>query len=119
MLIDVLRGRKRRAERLRELLLGGHILASCAVTEAEVFAGMRAGEEQATERLTASLRYYDLVPAAARLAGRLKHDWTRRGKTLSLADCLIAAAALHYRLTLMTDNVKHYPMPELEVRRPG
>ena len=34
---------------------------------------------------------------------------------LSLADVTIAAVAMVNRLALATDNVKHYPMPELEI----
>ena len=48
-------------------------------------------------------------------AGRIKYEWARKGHSLSLADVLIAATALHYGLTLITDNVKHFPMPELSV----
>jgi predicted nucleic acid-binding protein len=50
---------------------------------------------------------------AARLAGELKRDYSKKGKTLSIPDTLIAATALHNRLTLLTDNAKDFPMKEL------
>ena len=63
------------------------------------------------------MRYYDIVPEVARNAGRLKYEWGRRGVTLSLADSLIAAVVLHYGLLLITDNEKHFPMPEITLHR--
>jgi len=51
----------------------------------------------------------------ARLAGLLKRDYGRKGTTLSVADTTIAAVALVHELTLMTDNVKDFPMKDLSL----
>jgi predicted nucleic acid-binding protein len=51
--------------------------------------------------------------AIAQQAAALLYHWRRRGKTLSLADTTIAAVAIHHDLVLLTDNEKHFPMPEL------
>jgi predicted nucleic acid-binding protein len=40
----------------------------------------------------------------------------RKGLTLSLPDVTIAAVAIARRLTLLTDNKKHFPMSELSMR---
>ncbi len=93
------------------------MLASCPVTIAEVFAGMREHEAVMTGRLMSSLRFFETTADVARSAGRLKSRWARRGRTLSLPDVLIAATALHYGLHLITDNEKHFPMPELVLHR--
>jgi predicted nucleic acid-binding protein len=37
----------------------------------------------------------------------------KKGTTLALADVTIAAVAIVHGLTLITDNVKHFPMKEL------
>jgi predicted nucleic acid-binding protein len=60
------------------------------------------------------LEYYEVTWEIARLAGVLKRDYSRRGITLALADATIAAVALTHRLTLITDNVRHYPMRDLQ-----
>ncbi len=117
VLIDALNGKRNRARALRGLVEDGHMLASSAVTVAEIHAGMHDSEEAATSNLIGRLRYYDIVPEVARNAGRLKYEWGRRGATLSLADTLIAAVALHYGLLLITDNEKHFPMPEITFYR--
>lgn len=115
VIVDALNGKRGRETRLFDLLAAGHLLASCAVTTAEVYAGMRPSEEHLTSAFLSSLRYYDAPFEVARLAGRFRYDWARKGKTLSLADTLIAATALHYDLTLITDNVRHFPMPQLRL----
>jgi predicted nucleic acid-binding protein len=50
-------------------------------------------------------------------AGLLKREWAAKGVTLSVADCLIAAAAIAHGCTLITDNIKDFPMKELSLSR--
>jgi predicted nucleic acid-binding protein len=114
VLIDVLRSRQRRRELLAELARGGHSLATTALNVAEVFAGMRPEEQKQTEALLDVLDCYALTRTAGQLAGTLKNKWARRGRTLTLADAIVAAVALEQGCTLMTDNRKDFPMPELQ-----
>jgi len=74
---------------------------------------LRSKEEPATEEFLRSLEYYHLTWPVARLAGLLKRDYGRKGTTLTAADTTIAAVALVHELTLMTDNIKDFPMKEL------
>ena len=76
---------------------------------------MRPGEEASTEALLDGLECLDLTGSAARLGGKLKYQWSKRGQTVSLADALIAAIALEARCVLLTDNRKDFPMPELQL----
>ena len=115
VLLDVLRARQNRRSMLAELVAGGHILATAAINVGEVYAGMRIGEETRTEAFLSSLDCYPMTAAIARRAGSLKRAWAQKGKTLSLADMIIAATALEHRLALMTDNRKDFPLPELNI----
>ena len=115
VIIDVLNGKRDRQTLLAELLRAGNTLGCCAVNVTEVYASMRTSEADLTGEFMSSLEYYDITRPIARKAGRLKRDWARKGKRLSLADVTIAAVAMVNRLALATDNVKHYPMPELEI----
>jgi hypothetical protein len=54
-----------------------------------------------------------MTAAIARRAGSLKSAWAQKGKTLSLADMIVAATVLEHGLALMTDNRKDFPLPEL------
>jgi predicted nucleic acid-binding protein len=38
-----------------------------------------------------------------------------KGTTLNLGDVIIAAVAIHYEVTLLTGNVKDFPMKELSL----
>jgi predicted nucleic acid-binding protein len=98
---------------VRRILDAGGMLAGCAVTLAEVRAGMRPHEEDATLRLLESLRYLHLSPRGALLAGKWRADFRAQGVTLSIADCLVGATAVEHAATLVTDNVAHYPQPEV------
>jgi predicted nucleic acid-binding protein len=115
VLIDLLNGRRQRMTFVRNLLEQGHRLASCAVTVAEVYAGMLPGEAEATGGLLSGLEYFATSQSTAQRAGRLKASWAKKGHTLGLPDVLIAAVALEHGLTLATDNRKHFPMPELKI----
>ena len=113
VLIDALRFREGRRELLAELARAGHTLATSALNVAEVYAGMRPGEESQTEAFLRALDCYELSWSTGRLAGNLKREWGGKGRTLSLSDTIVAAVALEHGCVLMTDNQKHFPMPEL------
>lgn len=115
ILIDVLNGRKNRPVHLAELLSEGHILACCPINVTEVYAGMRANEESGTEALLRSLQYFPITFEAAQLAGVLKRDYSKKGKTLNIADATIAAVAIENNLSLITDNARDFPMRELQL----
>ena len=114
VLIDVLRLRRGRRELLAELARRGHRLATTALNVAELYAGMRPEEEARTEEFLDLLDCYALTAAAGRLAGSLKYKYARKGRTLTLADTIVAAIAMEERCTLMTDNRKDFPIPELD-----
>lgn len=113
VLIDTLNDKLNRKALLMELVEAGHILACCPINIAEVYAGMRPKEEPATRQLLDSLEYYTISREAARRAGELKREYMRKGTTVRLTDLMIAAVAIEEHLTLITDNVKDFPMREL------
>jgi len=114
VVIDILRGRADRVAGVQRLLGVGD-LAACAITVAEVRSGMRPKEETATLALLKSLRFLDLSAEGSLKAGSWRAGYRTTGVTLSLADCLVAATAVEHAATLVTDNVSHYPQPELVI----
>ena len=114
IIIDAINGKKGRHELLLDLVeRQGHLLACCPINVAEVFAGMRPKEENRTKTLLGSLQLFPITFPVAELAGLLKRNYSRKGTTLSLPDTMVAAVAIHNHLTLITENVKHFPMQEL------
>ena len=115
VIIDVLNGRGNRRELLEKLLQGGNLLACCSINVAEIYAGVRPKEELLTQFFLKSLDYLEISWEIARSGGSFKRDYARKGITLTLADALIAAAAIHHGCSLITDNVKDFPMKELNI----
>src|SRR4029077_10986435 len=110
-IIDVLNNQRKRLAIMKDLIAQQHELACCAINVAEVYAGMRAPETEKTEALLRSLEYVPIGWEASRLAGHLRQEWARKGKTFLLADMIIVAVCLTETLTLVTDNRKDFAMP--------
>ncbi len=115
VIIDTINGKRNRDQLLKNLVLQGNLLACCSINITEVYAGMRPHEESRTADLLHSLQYYAVSWPIARLAGLLKRDHVRKGISLATTDVTIAAVAIHHQLTLITDNLKHHPMKELNI----
>jgi len=113
ILIHFLRGRREAKDFLSSLLDRSQILCS-SITVAEIFAGIRPGEEEKTRALVDNLLVLDVTREVAERAGQYRR--TIRGQALELDDCLIAAAAFIHQSVLATGNGKHYPMRDIEVR---
>ena len=115
MLVDALRNRRSRWELLTRLVQEGHELCTTVLNVAEIYGGMRASEEKGTEAFLAGFLYFGLEPHAARAAGNFKAQWARRGTTLAIVDCAIAAVAIQEHCVVATDNRRDFPMPELQL----
>ncbi len=115
VIIDALNNKRGRRDLLLGLVKQGHLLACCPINVTEVYAALRAKEEEATEEFLRSLEHYHVTWPVARLAGLLKRDHGRKGQTLTVADATIAAVALIHQLALMTDNGKDFPMKDLSL----
>lgn len=93
-----------------------HELSVSILTVAELAAGW--SQKEATLFLA---QLYDLVKripiseSIAELAGSLRYQYKQKGHTISLPDAIIAATAITNGYTLVTRNIKDYPMPELHL----
>ncbi len=85
------------------------------MTRLEIVRGMQEREREETFDLLDTLETVPMTSEIADLAGELIRSWRGRGISLSDADAIIAASAVHRGLALVTTNAKHFPMPELIV----
>jgi predicted nucleic acid-binding protein len=115
VLIDALRSRRGRRQWLAGLVRAGHTLATSALNLAEVYAGMRPEEEAPTKAFLNALECHAITASVAETAGKLKRQWAQKGRTLTLADAMVAAVALEQDSPLATDNRKDFPMPRLQL----
>jgi hypothetical protein len=115
VLIDLLRGRPGAASRLSALRWQGDRPCVCAVNVEEVARGLRPAEEADARRLFAGLRLAPLGRDEGWRAGEWRRQHAASVRTLTQADCLIAAAAAGLGGRLATGNPKHFPMQGLTV----
>ena len=115
IIVDVLRKRNDRRLLIEHLLEQGQPLASCPITLTEIYAGMRPHEENTTRAFMKSLVFLSVTEEIAEHAGHLKARYAKRGRNLSFQDVSIAAVSIAYGCTLVTENTKDFPMPELQL----
>ena len=112
VIIEILRGRVSVASALKNLKLAGIPTYSTPVASAEIFAGIRPGEEPLTEALFGTFGEITLDGTIGRRAGSYLARYSR-SHGVQIADALVAAAASTAGLSLWTLNRKHYPMPDV------
>lgn len=110
VVIDYLAGVSSSVRLIQELGERGDVLCTCGVVIAELFAGVHAADRPKVQRLVASFRFLAANATTAEEAGEWRYRFARQGKTLSTTDCLIAATARFAGATLVTGNVRDYPM---------
>jgi predicted nucleic acid-binding protein len=113
VIIDAINARQGRSQLLDGLIAQGILLGCCPINVTEVYMGMRKGEDARTEKFLRSLEFYPVTWEIAKYAGELYNHWRAQGQTLGMADITVAAVAITNKLVLVTDNTKHFPMPEL------
>ena len=114
--IDFLR-RREYAQKLLENWAGEGLLAISTLTHLEICQGMKNGEEDATNVFLDGLISVVVDIPVARRAGTMMGELRSKGRTIGIADAIIAATALQLGAPLLTNNVEHYPFAELKVIR--
>jgi predicted nucleic acid-binding protein len=113
--IDYLR-RRDYAQKLLEYWAGEGLLAISTLTHLEIYQGMKTGEEGATNAFLDGLISVVVDIPIARRAGSMLGELHSKGMTIGIA-AIIAATALHFGAPLLTNNLEHYPFPNLKVIR--
>jgi tRNA(fMet)-specific endonuclease VapC len=112
-IIDVLKGVSDTLALLGTLIQQGNTLAICDVALGEVYAGLHQQDEARAAQFLSTLEFLPASASAAHQAGQWRYNYARRGTTLSITDCLIAATAAEHHAVIVTGNAKDFPMPEV------
>jgi predicted nucleic acid-binding protein len=115
VLIDLSKGVAPVGARLDALVAAGNELGICAVTAAEFFAGVPPAEHPVWEAPLTEFAYWDISPEAAVRAGAFQYLLARRGRKLHTPDALVAGLAAAIGATVLTDNAKDFPVPDVVV----
>lgn len=112
--IDFLRQREY-AQRLLESRAQEGLLAISVLTQLEIYRGMRARDESVTNDFLDGLISFAVDIPIARRAGTMLRELRLQGMTIGVVDAVIAATALQFDAPLLTNNVEHYPFPDLRL----
>lgn len=110
VLIDHLRGRVEARDLLHALVGGGEVVYGSALTRTEILAGVRHGEEGATEALLGVVEWVPVGVEIADRAGVLAQRYLASHGAIDTVDYVIAATVESLAAELLTRNVKHFPM---------
>lgn len=117
VIIEILRGNRSVTIAVLELERKGVPTYCTAISWAEIYSGIRRGEEPVTEEFFAARGEVVLDARTGRQAGAYLARFGR-SQGVEIADALIAAAASTTGLRLWTLNRRHYPMRDLRFYEP-
>jgi predicted nucleic acid-binding protein len=105
--IDYLRGSEE-AACLLEQLWKNNIAHLSILSVYELYAGMRATENDVTEDFIDACNIEPVTMQIAKKAGDIYRHWRRKGVTITSIDCLIAVTAVLNKHKIATRNKGHY-----------
>jgi tRNA(fMet)-specific endonuclease VapC len=112
-LIDFSKGREPAFSLVHRFLQNGEEVGVSPINVAEFYSGLAPAQHALWDEFFEPLLLWPISLDAAKRAGRFRYDFARRGISLSTTDTLVAAVALEQRATIVTSNVKDYPMDEV------
>jgi len=111
-IIDLLRGNHQLRTTIQQWIEEGLAVTYCPISVCEVYEGLRPDESEATGAFFAGFECDAITYEAGRLAGTWIVEYRKKGITLSRLDALVAAVAHLNGRSLVTANVKDFPMLE-------
>jgi predicted nucleic acid-binding protein len=115
VIINFLLNRASTVKLINEFLHSGDSLVTSAICIAEVQLGVRENEKEKTDLFADSLEVFDITVETGRIGAFYVCEYKKKGVTLNLIDCLIAATCVLNNLILVTYNKRHFEIPELKL----
>jgi hypothetical protein len=117
VIIDHLRGEQKARDFLVRAMTEDSQILYSVITKAELYAGLRPGEEESVQRLLNSMEEVGINGKIAETGGKYKREFGA-SHGLLLPDALVAACAKQTGATLITLNRKNYPMSDIKIQVP-
>ena len=95
----------------------GNISLISAVSIAEIYSLLYFNEIERVEKLISTLKAVNIDSVIAKLAGKYRMIFYK-SHNLLLPDALIAASAKISNAVLVTKNLKHFPMTDIDIIKP-
>jgi len=117
VIIDFLRKKTKAKNYFEQCIAQKDKLGYSVITKAELYAGLRNGEEDAVVSLLNSMDEFPVDGEIAVQAGLYRNAFMKSHELL-LPDALIAATAKCVGAKLVTCNIKDFPMKDIAVEAP-
>jgi predicted nucleic acid-binding protein len=114
-LIDIVEDRDNVRKQVLGFIEEGNEVVLCAITVAELYSGLSDRKRFKWESWLIALSYWHIDIEAAMRAGTYRKTASEAGRTISVTDSLLAALAREKDATLLTSNIKDYPMKDVRV----
>ena len=114
-LIDLSHSIEPTRSRVRALLARGEQVGVCAVNITEFMAEVPPQDRPRWATFFARIRHWQIPRDAALRAGYDRYEFARRGQAIATTDAIIAATARYWGAIVITDNPRHFPMPDVQV----
>jgi len=114
-MIDFGRGIEPISSRLLALMDGPDEIGVCPVVVAEFYSGTPPERAPEADALFESLSYWGIAREDALQAGRYRFSFAHQGVQLGVPDALIAAVARANDATVISGNLKDFPMTDIQV----
>ena len=115
VVIDILKGVATTAAIVSRLSEDAHLLCTCDIVLTEIHTGLSEEARDVAVPILHSLFFLVSGREIAERAGRWRYMFARQGIAVALTDSIIAATAVEWNATVVTGNVRDYPMRELAV----
>ncbi|MEO7667589.1 MAG: type II toxin-antitoxin system VapC family toxin [Dehalococcoidia bacterium] len=119
VVMNWLKGKEPALSLVRHILQGPYEVAVNAIVLAEVHTGVADKDRESVGAVLEAFDYWPIEEPVARLAGQYRWGFARQGKQFDVQDMLIGAHARYLDETLVTDNIRDFPIPGLKLLRPG
>lgn len=113
--IDYLRGERAATDRFERLFAEGDRVFINEIVVCEAATGARTHPDPDLMAMLEPLEFFQPGPEAPMRAGQWRAENGRQGRVLSLADALIAAAAVASDATVLTRNVRDFALAPVRV----
>ena len=115
VLIDYSKGVGAVVSQVQAWEMGGDDIGISRVQVAEFFSGIRPSDRSAGITFLSAFRRWSITEPAALQAGRYRYDFARQGIRIATPDAIIAGVARTAPATLVTRNVRDFPMTDIRI----
>jgi hypothetical protein len=86
-------------------------LGICDIVVTEFFAGLPPRDRPTWEKFFSDISFWETSFETAQRASFYRYRYARQGQAIASDDALVAAVSVEVQATIVTGNVRHFPIP--------